>query len=605
MKKINISKFAVVALIAVGTVFATSCSKETGEDVVMPGEGTRVVISVGGIDQGNSGSFNKVQASAGKSATSANSDGGLIEGNGFDLLITRPSSSFSNLGFKDKIRAAASGSDALKAETPMAKDNAYRIFFRKQGETTLTSVGLTSGTPGSFAVDKGASYEWFAVSYNSTTQVPEPSTGTDVELSDLESLLYAKGGFDVANEEGDVVVPLNVVFKPRATKAIIELNTRGMFAAISSATVTVEGLSSAPQAIDVVTGDLVGGGDSETIDFPSFIEVPNTDGQRRIATAYVGGNEGENITVNVSNLNITLDTDGSRDFGATTLTQTFAPEAGMEQNIVLNFLETPLTRSNIGWARSNLYYSAGDFSPYRFYHTNPRTNDPNSYFSFKGHLPRTLASSNAANQKDPCALVYPAGRWKTPTSEELGTLTNTQGLLTNVVGSLLATLGLGATPGVGYETGEYIQMLPGYTQAPTTGQNAAYGDVNTAATNILRFNYNGLVASVDVAELIDLQLGNTYGAQAAFWTNQSINQANLGGLLGGTIDAGAWSFVGRDVALLGLLGRRGYATQSAGVTNVDLLGAVNVLSSSLMNVRCTRDTGWDPAVDGYNPEPVL
>lgn len=605
MKKINISKLAVVALIAVGTVFVTSCSKEVGEETVMPGEGTRVVISVGGINEGNSGTFNKVQASAGKSAANAASNGGLIEGNGFDVLITRPSSSASNLGFKDKIRAAASGADALKAETPMPSGNAYRVFLRKQGETTLTSVGLTSGTPGSLAVDKGANYEWFAVSYNSTTAVPEPASGTDVELTDLETLLYANGEFAVADEEGDVVVPLAVVFKPRVTRAVIELNTRGMFAPIASATVTVDGLYAAPEAIDVVTGNLVGGGNSQTIALSEFAEVPNTDGQRRIATAFVGGNADEDITISVSDLIITLDTDAPRTFENATLTQTFAPEAGMEQNIVLNFLETPLTRSNIGWARSNLYYSAGDFSPYRFYHTNPRTNDPNSYFSFKGHLPRTLASSNAANQKDPCALVYPAGRWKTPTSAELGTLTSTQGLLTNVVGSLLATLGLGATPGVGYQTGEYIQMLPGYTQAPTTGQNAAYGDVNTAATNILRFNYNGLVASVDVAELIDLQLGNTYGAQAAFWTNQSINQANLSGLLGGVIDAGAWSFVGRDVALLGLLGRRGYATQSAGVTNVDLLGSVNVLSSSLMNVRCTRNAAWDPTVADYNPEPVL
>ena len=79
MKKINISKFAAIALIAVGTVFVTGCSKEVGEETVMPGEGTRVVISVGGINEGNSGSFNKVQASAGKSAASAASNGGVIE----------------------------------------------------------------------------------------------------------------------------------------------------------------------------------------------------------------------------------------------------------------------------------------------------------------------------------------------------------------------------------------------------------------------------------------------------------------------------------------------------------------------------------------------
>ncbi len=603
MKKINISKLAVIALIAVGTVFVTGCSKEVGEETVMPGEGTRVVISVGGINEGNSGSFNKVQASAGKSAASAASNGGVIEGNGFDVLITRPSSSVANLGFKDKIRAAASGADALKAETPMPSGNEYRVFLRKQGETALTSVGLKSGTPGSLAVDKGASYEWFAVSYNSTTAIPEPTSGTDIELSDLESLLYAKGEFDVADEEGDVVVPLAVVFKPRVTRAVIELNTRGMFAPIASATVTVEGLYAAPEAIDVVTGNLVGGGNSQTIAFSEFVEVPNTNGLRRVATAVVGGNADEDITVSVSNLNITLDTDGNRNFGNAELTQTFAPEAGMEQNIVLNFLETPLTRSNVGWARSNLYYSTGEYSPYRFFHTNPQTNAENTYFSFKGHLPRSLASANEANQKDPCALVYPAGRWKTPTQAELGTLTSTQGLLSNVLGGILATLGLGQTPGMQYVTGEYLQANPAYGSAPTTGQNAAYGE-NTSATNNIRFNYNGLMVSVAAVEtLIDLNLGDTYGGQAAFWTSQSVTDANLGGLLGGVVELGAWSFIGRDVSTL--LGRRVYGTQSLGVLNIDLLGGVNLVSSSLMNVRCTRNTAWDPTVADYNPEPVL
>lgn len=588
-------------MLALGTAFASGCAKDAKEDIAVPGEGTRVVINVGGIDNGKPLVANKLRASAGSASSEPDSKAKLIEGSAFDVLVTQSGSvESSSRGLQS--RSSASTSSGLKAATPMPNGSAYRLFLRKQGDATLVSAALTSGTPGAISVEKGASYEWFALSYNSTTEVPD-ATDNVVALSDLTNLLYAKGEFTVPSGDGDVIVPLDVVFRPRVTRAVIEINTRGMFAPVADATVTVTGLYAAPEAIDVVTGNLIGGEKNQTIAFEDFAPVAGTGGQRMQATAFIGGNANENITVSVTNLRITLDDGNIRNFGEASLNQTFAPEAGMEQSIVLNFLESPLTRSNVGWARSNLYYTAG-YNPYRFFHTNPRTDNPNSYFSFKGHLPRTLASANAANQKDPCALVYPAGRWKTPTSAELATLTSTQGLLSNVVGGLLATLGLGATPGVGFETGEYIEMTPTYSAAPTTGQNPAYGD-NNSATNRLRFNYNGFMQNVDVVELIELELGSTYGSQAAFWTSQTINDANLGGLLGGVVDAGGWSFVGRDVALLGLIGRRGYAIQSAGITNIDLLGAVNVLSSSLMNVRCTRNTAWNPDAPGYNPEPTL
>lgn len=597
-----LNKLTFGLMLTAGVIFAASCAKESKDDLSSPGTGTRVVVNVGGIDE-----LGKIQSKSNnpKSSTRAAASGQisktkLIEGSAFDVLITQPDNDEKS-DLRIKSSQSASGGGIKAAATPMPSGSLYRVYLRKQGETALTSSEFTAGSAGSISVEQGETYEWFALSYNNSTAVPE-ATNNIVEVADGATLLYAKGSFAVPTGTGDVVVPLNIIFKPRVTKVNIEINTMGMFAEATAATVTVTGAYAAPDAIDVVTGELIGTSSAQNITFSDFVSVANTAGQRKIASAYLSGNEDEIISVSVSNLSIALDNQTTRSFGTASLTQTFAPELGMEQNIVLNFLETPLTRSNIGWARSNLYYSAG-VNPYRFFHTNPRTNNPNSYFSFKGHLPRVLASANAANQKDPCALVYPAGRWKTPTSAELGTLTSTQGLLTNVLGSLLTTLGLAQTPGVSFQSGEYIEMTPSYSSAPTTGQNAAYGDSNSA-TNRLRFNYNGYMAELDVVEeLVTLDLGNTYGSQSAFWTSQSINDANIGGLLGGVIDAGAWSFIGRNAT--GLFGTRGYAVQSAGVTNIDLLGTVNVLSSSMMNVRCTRNSSWDPSAAGYDPNPAL
>lgn len=594
MKKLNISKFAVIAFIAVGTVFATSCSKDAGEETIMPGEGTRVVISVGGIDNGSSASFNKIQASA-RQSINQSSNGSFIKGDAFDVLVSQPKS-ISQLGLKDKIRAAASGAEALKAEIPMTNGNAYRVFLRKLGETTLTSAALTSGTAGSIAVEKGASYEWFAVSYNSSTAVPEPTSGTDVELSDISSLLYANGEFAVGSGDGDVVVPLAIVFKPRVTKALIEINTMGMFAPVASATINVTGLYAAPESIDVVTGNLTGGTQTLNIAYGDFEPVAGSDGQRLVTEAYVAGNATEPIEVSVSNLSITLDDGSARDFGTSTLTQAFEPQAGMEQNIVLNFIESPLTFGGVQWSRSNLYYNPSVLpsNPYRFNHNNTysTTVDPNSYFSFHGHLPRILGSAVESEQKDPCALVYPAGAWKTPAKNDLDAIQNQEGVLGNLLGDIGAVLGLGATPGaVGTDT--YLEFTP------TAGVNTAYGSA-TSGNNKLRFNYNGQQTNVGLIEgAITLNLADSKGTTGAFWTNQQ--GVNLLGLVG----VGSWNYLGyTGRTLLGGAVPKGSA--AASLLDIDLVG-LNVLSSALMNVRCIRDTNWETARESasYNPYPDL
>lgn len=594
-----ITKLTAGGLLALGAVFATGCAKDANETILEEGVGTRVVVKVDGIADRETKSEKKMSTNS--SSPSLGSNATLIEGSAFDVFVSNTNGSASK---SRKISSSKrnSSSNGLRAAA-MEDGIGYRIFLRKEGATELVSEPFTSGETGSIPVEKGATYEWFALSYNTENAVPESDANGEVAVEEGEGLLYASGDFTVADEDGDVVVPLNVTFKPQLTKVTVELNTQGMFAPIASADVSVTGVYSAPESINILTGEFTG--DAETalsLDYSDFEEVSGSEGTRTIATAYVAANVEEDITVSATNLTVTLDTDAPRNFGTNALTQTFGPEPGTEQQIVLNFLESPLTRGDVSWARSNLYYSAG-FNPYRFYHTNPRTNDPNSYFSFKGHLPRQLASANEADQIDPCALVYPAGRWKTPTQTELGTLTNTQGLLSNVVGGLLATLGLGETQGMQFQTGEYVQLDPDANggRPATEGQNPAYHE----NTNVLRFNYNGLMANIGVVEeLINLELGSTYGAQAAFWTSESVTDANLGGLLGGALDLGAWSFVGRDVQpLLGT--RKIYGTQSLGALNIDLLGSLNVVSSSLMNVRCTRDNSWDPLADGYNPDPTL
>lgn len=619
MKKsyINLTKkFLIGTSVAIGIVFAAGCTKDAKQDIMEEdGEGTRVVLRVGDIDYGKGGPALKGKAGQAAAVSSADKTE-LLEKDGFEVLVSQREKGGTNSKMLGSRRNSSASNNGLRAEV-MEEGFNYRIFLREQGATTgFVSEQFVSGETGSLPVEKGKIYEWYALSYNNTDDVPEGDENGQVPIMAGDGLLYATGVFDVEDVDGDVVVPLTITFKPRLTRLVIELNTMGMFAPIQSADVSVSGLYVAPEAIDIVTGQFMGDTtENLSIAFGDFTDVQGAEGHRKTMATSVAANAAEGITVRVSGLQIGLDDGSVRDFGTAFIEHAFTPEHGMEQEMLFGFVESALTRGTVSWARSNLYYTGPDNpsapgatmsnNPYRFYHTNPRTNDPRSFFSFKGHVPRQLASANEAEQIDPCSLVYPAGRWKTPTQAELGTLTSTQGLLSNVVGGLLSTLGLGETPGMQYVTGEYIQLNPAAQggRPATTGQSTAYGS-NTSSTNVLRFNYNGIMTSIDVIEeLISLELGDTYGAQAAFWTSESITDANLGGLLGGVLDLGAWSFVGRDTPTL--LGRRVYGTQSLGALNIDLLGAANVVSSSLMNVRCTRDDAWDPTASGYDPNPDL
>ncbi len=614
-------KLAVGTLLAIGVVFVSGCAKDAKQDTPEPdGEGTRVVLKVAGIDdiQGTPA----LKANAGGGMTSPANKTELVKGEGFDVLVFQDNKIESQSNFVTKSHRSSSLSGALRSAA-MPTGNTYRVFLREKGTTgALTTEAFTSGSTASIPVEKGKTYEWFALSYNNTAEIPAGTNGV-VAVDDEAALLYASGEFSVEDTEGDVVVPVEITFKPRLTRVAIEINTMGMFAAIESFDVKVTGLHATPDAINVVTGDFEGSGEAELdLTDADFVDVDgNTFGDQKVVYRYVAANTNDAITVSVTNLKTVLDAKAGgaiRDFGGAELVKTFVPERGMEQRIVMGFVESPLVRGGVSWARSNLYYTGPvnpsapgatmTHNPYRFYHSNPQTQDANSYFSFKGHVPRKLASANEANQKDPCALVYPKGLWKTPTAAEVGTLTSrSPSLLGDILGNLLDAIGLSAaTPGASYGS-EYIQFDNNYSSVPTTGVNTVYGPAN-GATNNIRFQYNGLDNRIDVLEeLITLQIGN-YNQAGAFWTSQSATDADLGGLLGDLADLGARSFIGTDRAILGgILGRRAWASNSIGLVNLDLLSGINVLSSPLMNVRCVRDASWTTAsqAPGYDPMPDL
>lgn len=589
------SKLALAAFLALGTLtLSTSCNSnknEIGQEI--PDGKAQVIVRVAGINDSNP--TVKGKASNSKSSRTEHAVD-LVQGNGFDLVTAVGDKIEPNSTVPSGIRAS-SGS---KAASSLPNGFKYRLFLYRNDGGTYTfekSILLTAGSETPITVTDGATYKWVALSHNNDEDVPDRDSDDNFDLADSTDILYATSESDFTVSGS--TVPINVTFNHHLSRIAIEINTKGMFAKPNSAAVAVTGLSAHTGTINLLTGDFVGSltPTTVTLNYASFTDV-NAFGDRRVAYVYTANEAPQNITVTLSNLKIALDNGAERDFGNTALTKSFSftPSRGDSHNLLLAPTESALTYNGVQWSRSNLYYrnSVNPENPYRFNHLNTYNAaiDPNSYFSFKGHLPRKLGSAIAANQIDPCALVYPASLWKTPSQAEMEVVSSSRGQLLNLIGNIGSLLNIGATPGA--VTGSnYIE----YT--PTGGTNTAYGDLNSPQ-NKLRFNYNGLQTSVGLIDgLITLNLGTSKGNSAAFWTNtQGINILGL-------VGTGSYSYLGfTGRSLFGNPVPRG--TSAGSLLDIDLVG-LNVLSSALMNVRCVRNPNWATisASPTYNPNPVL
>src|SRR5690606_10138170 len=115
---------------------------------------------------------------------------------------------------------------------------AYRVFLYESGALAASEL-FASGTPGSIAVEKAKTYEWLALSYNSTDVVPVADGDGMVNIQMRIDVLYTSGTFEVATDYDDVVVSLSITFNQKLSCVDIELITMGMFALINSASITV------------------------------------------------------------------------------------------------------------------------------------------------------------------------------------------------------------------------------------------------------------------------------------------------------------------------------------------------------------------------------
>jgi len=619
-----------MAMLALPGALVTSCSKDTATEQVAP-KGDKLTISVKGIN--NTTSTGALRQSSGTKTTSTSAlqykvhefsdvDVAVSVGNKLPVKSTR---AVGNGKSGNAFRAAVA--EELEAIAEGAKYVLY--LYDSQTEEFATSVVLDSETEGTVGgLDLSKSYKWVAISYNDATNTPEVAVdGSSIDLDENVDVLYASGEVDLAADPA-----ISITFDHAFARIGVELNTIGVFGTIDDATISVDGLQLTTGSIDLFSGALTPNSTTFTpqIDYANFVSVDGVNQDAKIAYVYTAPSTATSFTVNVKDLDIThVDNIGGvtqRTFFSAAaggdFTFNITPEAGKNHHVALNVVESPLTtylgRKNIfgqmqnqvtvKWGRSNLYYRGeGDDRNYAFYANNDQKRRADGYFAFEGLEPMSLGSSVEGG--DPCALVYPAGLWKTPTVTEVNSITTSSGVLGNVLGGILDAVAANPTQGTDNSPmgAQYVQY--DITAGGTSSSNA-FGNA-TSNSNNLRIFKNGQITNASVltaigdngllglglsdlsVDLLDVNilgttisvLGDSYNRSGGLWTSSRLLSGSLLDLLGTSVGSQGYH-VYQSAALIG--GPFIKATTTAELLgNVDALG-IDIANVSLKNVRCVR-----------------
>lgn len=581
-------------LLATSGMLVTSCSKEknTAIEQTDEHEGTNLVLSIKGINESDG---TVKQASTKEKTTKLNvksySDVDVVSAVDNNVPFKAASSVAVKRNGAGQVAAAGSNLRAAALNDGVT----YRLYlFSEDGSQLISSQQFSvAGSVSTINVTPGTTYKWVALSYNNEDAIPDITAGsTSLELPENKDVLYASGNVTVPSTPGaDVALP--ITFDHKFSRIAIELNSMGIFGPMNSGTVSVSGLDLRTGTIDLATGAITAASTTftPTIDWNSFTNIDPTYADAKIAYAYTAGTTAlSNVVVSVSDLAIShLDNNTPRTYATAApinITFSVTPELGKSHRLLANIVESAITStgSTVKWSRSNLYYVAGH-NPYRFFAENKQRSDASSWFAYGAVRPGEFV--NSTDYADPCALVYPAGLWKQPSHADFDPYTSSDGLLTNILGSitdlLIGTKAPNSTPSpTGSTTGNYIQ----YTTTST--DNPAFND----QSNKLRFYYNGQITNIDLTLLnpntltLDLTnilnlLGLSYGREAAYWASDEPNS------ILGLINLGTWGYISSIKSPL-LGGRMATAQGSAELlSTVSILG-LDVASTTMKNIRCVR-----------------
>ncbi|WKK59472.1 hypothetical protein [Sphingobacterium sp. BN32] len=339
-----------------------------------------------------------------------------------------------------------------------------------------TYVGQAQGIVGSAAVsipaNRNTKYVWYAYTYNNTRDIPEyantptptytiPIYPTSNSTSYRHDFAYSKGLITTSNVVNGTNPINNLVLTRKTSKIIVELNSRGMFAPVTYASLRFtddsgmatasfslrdSSLSSISQSISSLTR--VYNHNSSAYVVPVGTDsVLNLNTKKRY-TFYTptNGLETRSFTVTIDSIILTSQRVNEDNTNSVTPQTTavermfsnktfsfpgFVARPGKSYLLSIKLVESPVTVGNTKWARADLWRDAtaantsiGLRQAYKFRYDNPvyntRTAVPaGDYFTNDIY-------SIGTTGKNICELVYPEGTWDLPTTTQIDELHNLQ-----------------------------------------------------------------------------------------------------------------------------------------------------------------------------------
>ncbi|MDR2229205.1 MAG: hypothetical protein LBE39_07010 [Flavobacteriaceae bacterium] len=465
MKSISENFTKIIKGIALGSVvfisFNSCSSREDSPTGTTKDTGTVLKFNITGIADGGSVT-NVASASVGSNIASVPAESTFavkeheISTGEFNVLTSAEAKTNSNI---QKIASLKSDNINAIAASPLSTTSKFRILIYNAGSTNIVdqvaNVVATPGTNPSISVVGGQSYDWYVVSTNDATPPTVANNGSIVRSSLVnKDLLYAKSATPIVPQAGQN--DLGIVLHRRTAKVNVQLDARGVFGVIGSATALEVGswngatFTSAIQAGDynVFTDQYSGLSAVPAITATQMVNADGATGNvgaTKVATFYSANPTSiaiNNLSVRLNTFNITLDDTTTRTFATNTIVPyanaTALPIAiGSEYNVDARLIESGLSVGGAVWARTNLQYletATGD--KYRFLPTNDIAIDQalnllnlvqlgngisnritNLYWNWNSITPTAAAGTG-----DPCGQVYPQGKWKTPTQVQLNSL---------------------------------------------------------------------------------------------------------------------------------------------------------------------------------------
>lgn len=459
MKSISENFTKIIKGIALGSVVfigVSSCSSrdDKSEDLNNSAKAT-LNFNIVGIE--NAGGVS-ASASVDKQGSALGGSSVITKENTVSLKDFDVLTSMEKVGGLGTIASSAGMNGAQAATQPMTSGVKYLIQVYVAGTTTnpVVNTVATAGVNPSITVPAGQSYDWYVFSTNDGT-APVINNGV-ISSSTIanKDVLYAKSAAPVTVQSGQN--DLAVSFRRNTVRIDVNVDARGLFGKIDNTTTVELGTGTGGSFASIVkSGDL----NIFTGAYTNIQAVPAViSGSSMVNTAGAQGDVGAtktasfhtvdasanaipaNLSVRLGTLGINMDDNTLRTFSGASVAYTntaITPVIGTQYLLNARMIESGIAEGTAVWARTNLQYAEYATDKYRFLPTNDiainallnildlvqlglngntfNNKITNLYWNWNATTPTGVAGSG-----DPCALVYPTGKWRTPTKAEFDAL---------------------------------------------------------------------------------------------------------------------------------------------------------------------------------------